>query len=103
MGIMGADGRRWEPCGRRGQQHCCWESLRDYSLVKLNLQPSQTELLFRSVDNSFFAMRAEGHAGDGGHAGGRERWERWEQMKSLANYLVDLGMVEELWLGHHCH
>ena len=97
------DGRRWEPCGRRGQQHCCWESLRDNSLVNLKVQPSQTELLFRSVDNSFFAMRAEGHAGDGGHAGGRERWERWEQMKSLANYLVDLGMVEELWLGHHCH
>ena len=46
-----------EPCGRRGQQHCCWESLRDYSLVKLKLQPSQTELLFRSVDDCFFAMR----------------------------------------------
>ena len=36
-----------------GQQHCCWESLRDYSFVKLKLQPSQTELLFRSVDDSF--------------------------------------------------
>ena len=32
-----------------GQQHCCWESLRDYSFVKLKLQPSQTELLSRSV------------------------------------------------------
>ena len=40
-----------------GQQHCCWESLRDYSLVKLKLQPSQTELLFRSVADSFFAIR----------------------------------------------
>ena len=36
-----------------GQQHCCWESLRDYSFVKLKLQPSQTELLFRSVDDCF--------------------------------------------------
>ena len=36
---------------------CCWESLWDYSLVKLKLQPSQTELLFRSVADSFLAMR----------------------------------------------
>ena len=52
----------WEPCGRRGQQHCCWESLRDYSLVKLKLQPSQTELLFRSVDDSFLPCGRMGHA-----------------------------------------
>ena len=45
-----------------GQQHCCWESLRDYSLVKLKLQPSQTELLFRSVDDSFLAMRTRGRS-----------------------------------------
>ena len=32
-------------------------TLWDYSLVKLKLQPTQTELLFRSVDGSFFAMR----------------------------------------------
>ena len=32
--------------------------LRDYSFVKLKLQPSQTELLSRSVDNSFLAMGA---------------------------------------------
>ena len=24
-------------------------------------------------------------------------------MELLANYLVDLEMVEVLWLGHHCH
>ena len=42
---------------RNEQQHCCWESLRDYSFVKLKLQPSQTELLSRSVDDCFFAMR----------------------------------------------
>ena len=53
MGVMGMMSKRTE-----GQQHCCWESLRDYSFVKLKLQPSQTELLFRSVDDSFFAMRA---------------------------------------------
>ena len=47
MGMMGEMGMM-EPCGRRGQQHCY------------------------CMDNSFFAMRAEGHAGDGGHAGGRE-------------------------------
>ena len=40
--------------GERGQQHCCRESLRDYSLVKLKLQPSQTEFLFRSVDDCFW-------------------------------------------------
>ena len=49
MGIMGMMSKRTE-----GQQHCCWESLRDYSFVKLKLQPSQTELLFRSVDDCFF-------------------------------------------------
>ena len=48
MGMMGAMSKRTE-----GQQHCCWESLRDYSLVKLKLQSSQTELLFRSVADSF--------------------------------------------------
>ena len=53
MGVMGMMSKRTE-----GQQHCCWESLRDYSFVKLKLQPSQTELLFRSVDDIFFAMRA---------------------------------------------
>ena len=53
MGIMGMMSKRTE-----GQQHCCWESLRDYSFVKLKLQPSQTELLFRSVADCFFAMRA---------------------------------------------
>ena len=42
---------------RNEQQHCCWESLRDNSLVNLKVQPSQTELLFRSVDDCFFAMR----------------------------------------------
>ena len=54
-----------------GQQHCCWESLRDYSLVKLKLQSSQTELLFRSVDDSFFAIRAGIFlpSGNWGHAG----------------------------------
>ena len=40
-----------------GQQHCCWESLRDYSFVKLKLQPSQTELLSRSVADSFFCFQ----------------------------------------------
>ena len=45
---------------RNEQQHCCWESLRDYSFVKLKLQPSQTELLSRSVDDCFFAMRTGG-------------------------------------------
>ena len=49
MGVMGMMSKRTE-----GQQHCCWESLRDYSFVKLKLQPSQTELLFRSVDDCFF-------------------------------------------------
>ena len=53
MGVMGMMSKR-----TAGQQHCCWESLRDYSFVKLKLQPSQTELLFRSVDDCFFAMRA---------------------------------------------
>ena len=48
MGTMGMMSKRTE-----GQQHCCWESLRDYSFVKLKLQPSQTELLFRSVADSF--------------------------------------------------
>ena len=43
-----------------GQQHCCWESLRDYSFVKLKLQPSQTELLFRSVADCF--LESEVHA-----------------------------------------
>ena len=50
------------PSGWGRQQHCCWESLRDYSLVKLKLQPSQTELLFRSVDDSFLAMRTRGRS-----------------------------------------
>ena len=49
MGVMVMMSKRTE-----GQQHCCWESLRDYSFVKLKLQPSQTELLFRSVDDCFF-------------------------------------------------
>ena len=44
-----------------GQQHCCWESLRDYSFVKLKLQPSQTELLFRSVADCFFSMGIDGN------------------------------------------
>ena len=74
----------WEPCGRRGQQHCCWESLRDNSLVNLKVQPSQTELLFRSVDNSFFAMRMGGMGRDGSYGSygkdGRE-WEPWETYK----------------------
>ena len=57
-GSYGRDGSGWELWeGGKGQQHCCWESLRDYSLVKLKLQPSQTELLFRSVVNCFFAIR----------------------------------------------
>ena len=53
MGTMGMMSKRTE-----GQQHCCWESLRDYSFVKLKLQPSQTELLFRSVADSFFLDHA---------------------------------------------
>ena len=57
MGMMGIMSKRTE-----GQQHCCWESLRDYSFVKLKLQPSQTELLFRSVDDSFLAMRTRGRS-----------------------------------------
>ena len=60
MGAMRTEGAHADGgglCGRRGQQHCCWESLRDNSLVNLKVQPSQTELLFRSVANSFFAMR----------------------------------------------
>ena len=78
MGVMGMMSKRTE-----GQQHCCWESLRDYSFVKLKLQPSQTELLFRSVADSFlpygrgepcgqlFAMRtAFGHADGWSHADG---------------------------------
>ena len=52
-----------------GQQHCCWESLRDYSLVKLKLQPSQTELLFRSVDDCFFSMGNDGRDGSYGNNG----------------------------------
>ena len=52
MGTMGMMSKRTE-----GQQHCCWESLRDYSFVKLKLQPSQTELLFRSVDDCFFEQQ----------------------------------------------
>ena len=58
MGIMGMMSKRTE-----GQQHCCWESLRDYSFVKLKLQPSQTELLFRSVDDCFSLDRAAVAAG----------------------------------------
>ena len=50
-----------------GQQHCCWESLRDYSFVKLKLQQSQTELLSRSVDNSFLAMGVMGVMGGDGN------------------------------------
>ena len=89
MGVMGADGsygkgERGQWKGAMGQQHCCWESLRDYSLVKLKLQPSQTELLFRSVDDSFlpcgrlshadgWAMRTVGPCGRLGHADG---WAR---------------------------
>ena len=68
-GIYGRDGSEWELWkggkGAMGQQHCCWESLRDYSLVKLKLQPSQTKLLFRSVDDSFLPCGRLGHA-DGG-------------------------------------
>ena len=58
MGIMGMMSKRTE-----GQQHCCWESLRDYSFVKLKLQPSQTELLFRSVADSFSLDHAAVAAG----------------------------------------
>ena len=66
-GSYGRDGSGWELWeGGKGQQHCCWESLRDYSLVKLKLQPSQTELLFRSVDDA-------GPCGRMGHADG---WAR---------------------------
>ena len=58
-GSYGSYGSGWELWkggkGAMEQQHCCWESLRDYSFVKLKLQPSQTELLFRSVDDSFIA------------------------------------------------
>ena len=57
MGVMGMMSKRTE-----GQQHCCWESLRDYSLVKLKLQPSQTELLFRSVDDCFLPCGRLDHA-----------------------------------------
>ena len=59
---MGAMERGQWGNGAMGQQHCCWESLRDYSLVKLKLQPSQTELLFRSVDDSFLPCGRLGHA-----------------------------------------
>ena len=52
-----------------GQQHCCWESLRDYSFVKLKLQPSQTELLFRSVDDCFFLWELMGIDGRDGRNG----------------------------------
>ena len=62
-GSYGRDGSGWELWeGGKGQQHCCWESLRDYSLVKLKLQPSQTELLFRSVDDSFLPCGRLDHA-----------------------------------------
>ena len=44
------------------QQHCCWESLRDNSLVNLKVQPSQTELLFRSVADCFLPCGRMGHA-----------------------------------------
>ena len=64
MGMMGMMSKRTE-----GQQHCCWESLRDYSFVKLKLQPSQTELLSRSVADSFLAMRAGGGNGSYGKMG----------------------------------
>ena len=50
MGVMGI-----KPFGWWGS-NSCWESLWDYSLVKLKLQPSQTELLFRSVDDCFFSI-----------------------------------------------
>ena len=68
VGSYGSYGSGWELWeggngkGAMGQQHCCWESLRDYSLVKLKLQPSQTELLFRSVDDSFLPCGRLGHA-----------------------------------------
>ena len=60
-----------------GQQHCCWESLRDYSFVKLKLQPSQTELLFRSVDDCFFLWELMGIDGrDGRNGSYGQRWHR---------------------------
>ena len=52
-----------------GQQHCCWESLRDYSFVKLKHQPSQTELLFRSVADCFFLWEMMGEMGGMGAMG----------------------------------
>ena len=75
------DGRGWDLWelwermergkGGRGQQHCCWESLRDYSLVNLKVQPSQTELPFRSVDDCFFSMGVDGNYGNNGSYGKR--------------------------------
>ena len=56
--MMGMMSKRTE-----GQQHCCWESLRDYSFVKLKLQPSQTELLFRSVADCFSLDRTAAAGG----------------------------------------
>jgi len=85
-GWMGVDGNGWEPCGRRGQQHCCWESLRDNSLVNLKVQPSQTELLFRSVDNSFFAMRMGGMGRDGSYGNGWEPCGRRGAMRTEGSY-----------------
>ena len=74
-GSYGRNGSGWEIWkggkGAMGQQHCCWESLRDYSLVKLKLQPSQTELLFRSVVDCFLCHAGRwSHAGRWNHAGG---------------------------------
>ena len=62
-----------------GQQHCCWESLRDNSLVNLKVQPSQTELLFRSVADCFFLWELMGEMGE------MERWEEWELWAAMTS------------------
>ncbi len=78
------EGNGWELMGR--QQHCCWESLWDYSLVKLKLQPSQTELLFRSVADSFLAMRT-------GEAATR-CWDYWSFVKRTSSFSLKRRVTE---------
>ena len=63
--------------------------------MKLKLQPSQTELLSRSVADSFLAMRAGGgngsygKMGEMGEMGVMGKWERWEVLKQKRCIWVD--------------
>jgi len=84
---------------RNEQQHCCWESLRDNSLVNLKVQPSQTELLFRSVDDSFLPCGRLGQQWYCCILDGFLLWELWELWEGMG-VMGEMGEMGEMGNGN---